>query len=200
MQALLTEVAAKIDGAYPDVELSPAKVFRLHRDVRFAKDKSPYKTHASGLIAVQRSGAVTEVPCALYFQVGVEPAASEGSKKPKLELTRFAGAGQYSMGSEALARHRAAILDDERGAELAKLVAKLEKDGCEIGAMDVLKKAPRGVDPEHPRIRLLMHKGLMFSFPALPKGALTDAGLVGWLAAHAKKAAPLVRWLTFTTA
>lgn len=200
MQALLADVAAKIDGAYPDVELAEPKVFRLHRDVRFAKDKSPYKTHASGLLAIKRTGAVTEVPCALYFQVGFEAAPTEEGKKPKLVAARFAGAGQYSMGSEALARHRAALLDDARGSEVAKLVGKLEKEGFELGAMEVLKKPPRGVAPDHPRARLLMHKGLMFSFPEIPKGALTDPGLVGWLAAHAKKAAPLVRWLTFTTA
>ncbi|MFI5299645.1 MAG: DUF2461 domain-containing protein [Polyangiales bacterium] len=200
MKALLGEVAAKIDGAYPDVELAPAKVFRLHRDVRFAKDKSPYKTHASGLLAIQRTGAVTEVPCALYLQVGVEAVTKEGSKTPKIELSRFAGSGQYSMGSEALARYRAALLDDKRGREVDKLVGKLEKEGFEIGAMEVLKKPPRGVAPDHPRARQLMHKGLMFSYPELPKGALTDPGLVGWIAAHAKKAAPLVRWLTFATA
>ena len=184
MLALVTEVAAKLDASYPDVELEPPKVFRLHRDVRFSKDKSPYKTHASAVVSVKRKGTVTEVPAALYIQVGTDGVMA---------------AGQYGMSGEGLARYRAALLDEKRGAEIAKIVAKLLKEGFELGAMDTLKKPPRGVDPDHPRIELLRMKGLMVRFPALPASLLTDRKLVDWLVIHGKKAAPLVRWLSFAT-
>src|SRR3954469_10869726 len=54
MTALLAEVHGKLDGAYPTVELEAPKVFRIHRDVRFSADKSPYKTSISGVIVAKR--------------------------------------------------------------------------------------------------------------------------------------------------
>jgi uncharacterized protein (TIGR02453 family) len=184
MLALMTEVASKLDASYPDVELEPPKVFRLHRDVRFSKDKSPYKTNVSGVLSVKRKGSITEVPAALYLQIGTEG---------------MVAAGQYGMSGEGLARYRAALLDDVRGPEIAKIVKRLEKDGFTPGAMETLKKPPRGVPPEHPRASLLQLKGLIVSFPAPDPSLLTDRKLVDWLVAHGKKAAPLVRWLSFAT-
>jgi uncharacterized protein (TIGR02453 family) len=185
MAALLAAIADKLDAAYPDVDLAEPKVFRLHRDVRFSKDKAPYKTHVSGLLAAKRVGAVTELPAALYVQFGTET---------------FCAAGQYGMRGDALARYRAAVVDDAKGKELAKLVAKLEKAGFSLGAMEVMKKVPRGLDAAHPRERLLRHKGLVMSFTLDGAPKLSDPKLAGWLLAQAKKAAPLVRWLTFATA
>jgi hypothetical protein len=45
-----------------------------------------------------------------------------------------------------------------------------------------------------------LKQGLGVSFPALPRGILAKKELAGWLATHAKKAAPLVEWLVFATA
>lgn len=185
MAALLDEARARVDGAYPDCDLAQPKVFRIHRDVRFAADKSPYKTNVSGVIAARSSGKVTEAPAALYVQLGLET---------------FVAAGLYMMDSAALARYRAAVLDEERGGELAKIVRGLEKKGFSISHGEVLKSAPRGVDPDHPRIDLLKKKGLIASFPAIPEGAIEGRGFLDWLATEAKRAAPLVRWLVFATA
>jgi hypothetical protein len=59
----------------------------------------------------------------------------------------------------------------------------------------VLARAPRGVDPGHPRVALLRHKGLVTGFPAIPRGLIHKAGLVEWMVEQGKKAAPVVRWL-----
>src|ERR1051325_1546760 len=56
MKALLGEVRELVDAAYPRCDLDEPKVFRIFRDVRFAKDKSPYKTHVGGLIPLKRGG------------------------------------------------------------------------------------------------------------------------------------------------
>lgn len=187
MALLLADVGAAIDGAYPDCDLGAPKLFRIYRDVRFGKDKSPYKTHTGGLIMARsrRAESVTEVPIALYFQAGTET---------------FAAAGQYMMTSDALQRFRAAVLDEKRGPELVKLLERLRKQGFEPGAYEMLAKVPRGMDSTHPRAELLRHKGLIVRFPAVPLAQLTEAALVDWLAEHARKAAPLVRWLVFATA
>lgn len=185
MTALLAEVKERIDGAYPDCDLGEPKVFRIYRDVRFGADKSPFKTNISGIIAARDKGKATDVPAAVYLQLGTEG---------------FAGAGLYMMDSRALARYRAAVQDDERGAEVAKLVKALEKKGFSISAAEELKSAPRGVDPEHPRIALLKRKGLVAMFPAIPDGVVATRAFADWVVTQAKAVAPLVRWLVYNTA
>src|SRR6266850_6243211 len=50
MTALLTEVGAKLANAYAPAKLAPPKLFRIYRDTRFSKDKTPYKTHVAGVL------------------------------------------------------------------------------------------------------------------------------------------------------
>ena len=187
MAALLTEVRGRIDATYDDVELAEPKVFRLHRDVRFSKDKTPYKTHVSGLIAARLGRAAMEAPAAFYLQIG---AGAED---------RFAAAGFYMMPKEALAAYRAALLDDAHGAEIAKIVKALEKKGFTIIAGEETKRVPAGVDPAHPRADLLRKKGLIASYPAVDPALLVSPDLVGWLAQKSREAAPLVSWLVHMT-
>ncbi len=187
MAALLAEVAAGIDSAFPDCDIAPPKLFRIYRDVRFGKDKSPYKTHTGGLLMARsrRAESVTEVPIALYMQVGTET---------------FAAAGQYMMTPDSLAKFRAAVVDAKRGPELVKILTKLRAQGFEPGAYAMMANVPRGFEAQHPRADLLKYKGLIVRFPAVPTELLTSPDLVKWLSKQVQSAAPLVRWLVFATA
>ncbi len=183
MRALLAELKDKLDAAYPDCDLGEPKVFRIHRDVRFSKDKTPYKTSVSGCLYVQAGPTkVTETPAPLYLQIGTET---------------MAGAGLYMMDPAQLQKYRAAVLDDAKGKELASLVTKLTKAGYTIESGDVLKKVPKGIDPDHPRAELLKRKGLVMMFPALDTKLIASRDLVKVLVDHGKKVAPLVRFLTY---
>jgi uncharacterized protein (DUF2461 family) len=71
-----------------------------------------------------------------------------------------------------------------------------EQGDCGSCARD----GPKGYDPDHPRAEMLKRKGLVVSFPAVPKGLLATPKLVKWLADGCKTAAPLVEWLVFATA
>ena len=119
-------------------EFGPAKIFRPYRDVRFAKDKTPYKTHQGAYVAL--SSAI-----GWYVQVSA----------PGVRV----GAGFYDADSARLASYRAAVADDRTGPELEKILRKLTKAGWEVGG-DRLKTSPRGYDADHPRIELLRHKSL----------------------------------------
>jgi uncharacterized protein (TIGR02453 family) len=185
MSALLDAVRPRIDGAYEDVELAEPKLFRLHRDVRFSADKSPYKTHVSGLIAARPGRAVMEAPAALYLQIGHDE--------------RFAAAGFYIMPKEALAGFRAALLDDARGKEIAKIVKALEKKGFVMEAGEETKRVPAGVDPDHPRADLLRKKGLIARYPDIDPALLVSPDLADWLVQRSRDVAPLIRWLVFET-
>jgi uncharacterized protein (TIGR02453 family) len=194
MEALLAEVRAKLDRSYPDVELAEPKIFRLQRDVRFSKDKTPYKTHIGARIPVARVGSTIEVPIALYLQLGEAP---------------FVAAGLYGVSAAALPRLRQAIVSPDQGKQLDGILKKLEKahPRAKLSAIEVLKRVPRGFDEGHPRADLLRYKGLAVSYPllqdldeaALAK-LLASPKLVDELVACGRDAAPLVRWLTFVTA
>ena len=148
-RAVYDEAVREPFDAFSDLvegEFGRVRVFRPYRDVRFSKDKTPYKTAA---------GAVTEGADGSIYYVQI---SAEGL---------FVGSGYYHMASDQLQRWRAAVDDETSGAAIVKVIAALRKARFEIGAMDALKTAPRGYPRDHPRVELLRMKGLTAgkSFP-----------------------------------
>ena len=185
MKLLLAEVRERIDPLFPRHALGDPKVFRLNRDVRFSKDKSPYKTHIGGYVPLGAGGGGPRNPVPLYVQLGTE---------------MFVGAGHYMMEPDQLVRYRAAVLDEKTGAMLAKIVAGLERATFRVVSYDALKNVPRGMDPTHPRAELLKRKSLAVEFPPLPKKLIVSRAFVGWLVERVERARPLVEWLAEETA
>jgi uncharacterized protein (TIGR02453 family) len=170
-QAVKTPMTALVTALEP--EFDEAKVFRPYRDVRFAKDKTPYKTNQGAWVA--------RGPSTGWY---VEVAA------PGVRV----GAGVYDASSDRLAKIRAAIDDSRRGRQLEKILAKLETGGWEVRG-DKLKTTPRGYDGSHPRIELLRHRSLTvgksYGFePVIHTPDLLDQVRADWRAA-----APLVDWI-----
>jgi uncharacterized protein (TIGR02453 family) len=180
MKLLLAEVRDRIDPLFVQHALGEPRVFRIHRDVRFSKDKSPYKTHIGAYIPLAQSGHGPSQPVPLYLQLGTET---------------FVGAGHYMMDPSQLTRYREAVLDERRGRDLGRILATARKAGLEVGSYETLKKVPRGVDPEHPRAELLQRKGLTLHVPAVPKRLIVSRALVPWLVKQVDRARPLVEWL-----
>jgi uncharacterized protein (TIGR02453 family) len=154
-------------------EFGPPKVFRPYRDVRFAKDKTPYKTH---------QGAFVGVASATGWYVEL---SARGVRT---------GAGFYEADSARLAAFRDAIVDDRSGPQLKRILSKIENAGFEVSG-EQLKTAPRGYDKEHPRIDLLRHKqlfaGRLIGFePVVHTAELADVVRDDWRALK-----PLVDWL-----
>lgn len=142
VKAPMTALAAVLDEPF-----GPFHIFRPYVDVRFAKGKPPYKTHI---------GAYGESEGGAGFYVQLSAAGL------------MAATGYYAMASDQLERFREAVVDDARGAEIAKLVKAAERKGYSIGAISSLKTAPRGFAKDHPRIELLRRKGLMGSMTWAP--------------------------------
>src|SRR5689334_7519937 len=181
MKALLAEVRERIDGLYARHPIAEPRVFRIHRDVRFSKDKSPYKTHIGGYLGIAGAGQGPSAPAALYVHVGAR------------EL--FVCAGHYMMDGAQLARFRHDVLDARRGEAFATIVRKLDRAGFAIESRETLQRVPRGVDPNHPRAELLRRKGAFVSFPDPPRALLVKAALVDWIVTHVKRTVPLVERL-----
>jgi uncharacterized protein (TIGR02453 family) len=134
MEALLAELTDEFA-----TDFGTAKIFRPYRDVRFAKDKSPYKTQCGGVIEQGRGGGA--------YYVAISPAGIR------------VGGGCFHLESDQIARFRAAIDEDIHGSALEQLVNKLRKRGWEIHG-ERLKTKPKGYEADHPRIELLKHKSM----------------------------------------
>lgn len=166
---------AALLGALEACGEGPFKTYRIHRDIRFSADKSPYKTIHG---AIDGTGH-------RYLHI-----AADGL---------LVAAGAYVFDKNALKQYRALVADDRFGPMLERIVAELASRGIDVepGGATPLKTAPRGVDPGHPRIGLLRHKGLvaMRHLPARPRK-------IGEAAAEAadfwKTCAPLCNWLERT--
>ena len=124
------------------VQYGPFHTFRPNRDVRFSKDKTPYKDHI-GSYGESEGGAGHYV----HFSAS----------------GLMVGSGYYDMRSDQLVRFREAVDVTRTGEELVKLCQRAEANGLELSAMDALKTAPRGYAKDHPRIEILRRKGLITS-------------------------------------
>ena len=153
-------------------EFGTAKVFRPYRDVRFSKDKTPYKNNQGAFVAV---GPAT----GWYVEI-----ASHGVR---------VGGGCYRAGGPDLARIRTAIDTEHSGEELERIVRGLEEDGFEVYG-EQLKTTPRGYSADHPRIDLLRYKsmalGKSYGFENLNTPDLLDRVRGDWRALR-----PLVEWV-----
>jgi len=163
------EIAAELASV---VRAEP-KVFRPHRDVRFSKDKSPYKTH---------QGAFFEVAGGVGYYLHVD---AEGL---------FTAAGFYAHTREQTARFRAAVDAPATGAELEKIVRTLTRHGFTPGG-DRVRTRPRGCPPDHPRLELMRHEALTAgrrhaAGPELEGRASYDLVRADW-----RRLRPLVDWV-----
>jgi len=170
-ESVLAPMKALTEALEP--EFGKAKIFRPYRDVRFAKDKTPYKVH---------QGAFIGIAPATGFYIEVSPRGVR------------TGGGCYDFDPARLASFRAAIVHDTYGAELERLLAQTEKDGYETGG-DLLKTTPRGFDKDHPRIGLLRHRSLVVGHligfePVIHTADLLDLVRDDWRAIR-----PVVDWI-----
>lgn len=179
MRSLLSELQAPLARLY-DEPLRPPKLFRLNRDVRFAKDKTPYKTTISAMVGLGTASGPFDGPIALYWQLGLEDSA---------------GAGSHGLLPNALAKFRRLVMAEKSGTALEKLLRAARVKGLTTSSIEQLKRAPRGVPLDHPRLELLKHKGLSLGVEVIPKKVRFSKLLKPWLLEQAAHAAPVVRWL-----
>ena len=152
-------------------------IFRINRDVRFSKDKRPYKTTLD-----------------LWFWEGEKRGWEAPGFYLRLKPDGFmAGAGLHGFSPDQLKTYRAAVIDDKSGAALVKMVRGLDESLklCEA----TRKKVPRGFDAEHPRAAFLLRDALYCTYEAsLPK-AIHKPEFVDLCLDIFRKAYPLSQWL-----
>ena len=153
-----------------------ASLFRVNRDVRFAKDKSPYKTNAGAVLT--RSGTKND-PGLIYIHV-----AADGC---------FIAAGFHQPEPAALARLRAAIVRAPKAWKT--MVAKLADGGLALTDEYALKRSPRGFETiEDPEIVAAVRNASFICSRDIADARLAKPALVDDVVAFAKDAAPLLEW------
>lgn len=116
-------------------EFGATKIFRPYRDVRFSRDKTPYKDHQG----------VWFTESYRYFHISASGL--------------FVGGGRWEMASDQIGRLREAVADDITGAQLEAALKTAAKAKLEPGG-EQLTRVPSGYDKDHPRADLLRRKSL----------------------------------------
>lgn len=164
MQALLDELGP---------EFGEAKMFRPYRDVRFSKDKTPYKTAAAAAIGDDVHGG-------LYLQLSADGLMVAG--------------GAHGLITDQTRRLRSAAAADRSGRALVAVLDALRDAGFTIEG-ERLKRVPAEFGDDHPRRELLTLKTL-FAFTAHEPGEWLHTPQVREVVAEDwRRLAPLNAWL-----
>jgi len=159
------EVRDQLEELLLELGGGEVKVFRQHRDLRFTKDKRPYKERTYGIAG------------RLYVQLSARGL--------------YVGTGYYRVEPDQLERYRAAVDDDETGPELA---AALKKSRLDVEGAS-LKTAPRGYPRDHPRIELLRRKQLIIGKSLPAGGGINRDPALDLARGVRKSSAPVLAWL-----
>jgi uncharacterized protein (TIGR02453 family) len=160
-------------------------LFRLHRDIRFSGDKSPYKTHAACWFF--HGGGSSKVGREAHgggagFYFHLEPGAS------------MLGGGCWMPPREALQRFRTAIATDVRAFERVALAPSLRRRLGGLSEESTLKRMPRGYCDDHPAARWLKFQSFTVG-RRLTDAEVTGPRLTAILENDYVAMLPLVRWL-----
>ncbi|HEY6218458.1 MAG TPA: DUF2461 domain-containing protein [Gemmatimonadaceae bacterium] len=146
-----------------------AHITRINRDLRFSRDKSPYRT---------------------YIAAGVR-----GSYIHLSADGLYVGAGFYKGDPKTLDRFRDAIADKTIGGQLAKIVASLRRKGFTVETHERLARVPRGYPPDHPRAELLKMKDIFAGKSFKPAPWMSTPALGRRLETIMKDTLPLRDWV-----
>ena len=153
-----------------------SSVFRIHRDVRFAKNKDPYKTNAG--VAMTRSGSKAD-PGVLYFHLSPEEC--------------FFAAGFHMPDPHALAKLRASAV--RRPKVFKTMTTRLAKTGLSLSSEDALKRLPRGIEPiDDAEIEAAARLNNFICMRPVTTAQIERPSLVDDFCAFAADSLPLLKW------
>ena len=178
MLALVGALHGEMARFAPEYIGEPAKcIYRIYRDTRFSKDKTPYKTHVGALM--WRRGTEKNDAASYYCAV-----SNEG-----VEI----GAGLYTAEPDALLAVRQMIVADTKAFRATFEAKKVKKLMGELYG-EPMTRVPKGFDPAHPAADLLKRKRL-FLFTRLEPALATSPKVLKEIASRFEAMAPFVEHL-----
>ena len=185
MEALVADLAERLAARDVPLRADPKRsIFRIYRDTRFSKDKSPYKTHVAAnfpWIDPER-GEDGDGGHAGGGYINIEPG------------NHYVGGGLYMASKERLAAFRQAIVDDPQ-----RVQAALEEPGFvaafgKVDSHDQLKRNPPGWPADHPMADLFRYRDIVFGRP-LADAEVESPSLPDTLADAYEAGLPVLRFL-----
>ncbi len=171
----------KLEKIAPDITADPRvnrSLFKIYRDVRFSKDKSPFKTNMG--IWLWEGDRKRMENSGFYFHL--DP--------PNIMV----GVGLYMFPKPHLAAYRKAVLHKTLGPALVKTIKAVEKKGYETGFKHY-KMVPRGFDKNHKLADYLLYNGLVAMMEMKIPEEFYNKELIGFCYNHFKKMLPVHKWL-----
>jgi len=188
MRELIEELDVRFAKFAPEIAGDPKRsMFRINRDIRFSKDKSPYKTHAAAWFhhrnAARSVGSEADAGSAGYY-FHLEPGGRS-----------MLGAGLWMPPRPQLNKLREAIAENAKGFD--RMVRSLPSrfDGLDDEA--ALRRMPRGYAEDHPAAKWLKYQSFTTGH-TLTDAQVTSKSLADLLAREFAAVLPLVRWLNET--
>jgi uncharacterized protein (TIGR02453 family) len=153
-------------------------LFRINRDTRFSKDKTPYKTHVDFL-----------------FWIGDGPPREQPACILRLTATDLVlGAGQVGLRDAALQRYRQRLDEPDDGTRLREIARSLAARGAVLSEPD-RAKPPRPFPAEHPHAELLRRDGFHMTSRHRHPASVTTNRFPTWCAARLAPYRALLDWL-----
>lgn len=177
LQDVMEEIAGKVKEFDDMVRMDDVKYFRIYRDVRFGKDKTPYKTNLGATISPAKKMENTG-----GYYVHVEPGGC------------FVAGGMHMPDKDVLGRIRDAIVKDDSGLREIIEEKAFKKFFGELRQEGALKTAPKGYPKDHPAIDLLRLKGFI-AWRDMSDEEMMSEKMVDVVVENFKLMWPLVRWL-----
>ena len=176
----VTDFGERLNGISPHFRADPrpngGSLFRIYRDVRFGKDKSPYKT-SMGMQFNHVSGKNAHTP---GFYMHIEPGGC------------FGGVGIWRPDGPTIRKIRDRIAGDQQAWRKA-VGGKGFRENFSLHG-DALKRVPRGYDPEHPLAEVLKLKDVL-GLVSFTQKEVTAPGFVDVFAQRCADGAPLVKFI-----
>jgi len=176
--SLLEEVSLRLAGETNPLRGGAGTIFRLNRDVRFSRDKSPYKTHIAGLLT--ESGSKDPGEPLVYLHLD-----SSGG---------FLAAGLWQPDTDNLRALRNRMIEDESG--FSQLVLSLGDKGLGLDRSEATTMMPRGFSDfsEHPHSDFIKLKNMIVR-AELSADLWVKETIVDTVVDFVHSASPLLRFL-----
>lgn len=179
MIELVTAVNAELAKCAPDYIVDPDRaVYRIYRDTRFSKDKTPYKTHIAA--SFPRRGLQKHAGAGYYFSVAPE----------ELEFA----AGVYMPGPDELRAIRNFLADNHEEFQWIVQARSLRKLMGDLRG-DSLSRPPKGFLPDHPAAGLIRMKQWLFYTTDTDPSIATTTKLLPAIAERFRAMTPFVEFL-----
>lgn len=188
MEALVAALAVAFEARGLPLQADPKRsIFRIYRDTRFAKDKSPYKTHLGA-----------SFPWIADSDPDADVSHTEHANGAYFHLqpgNNYMGGGMWRASKERLDAFRRSIVDDGRRVRAALEEPAFLAEFGHVESHETLKRVPPGYPPDHPMADLFRYKDLVFG-RRMSDDEVYSPGLPDILADSYAKATPVFRFLS----